>query len=80
MTNMESGGGASATPTPFVEEADFVVTLTLTNTITFSPIERDTPLNNSDAIGNAYGTVSDIVWRALRAEGWHIEETVERIG
>lgn len=61
-----------------IEEAEYVVRITLTTTIQFSPIERETPITQHDAIANAYGTVPDSVWDALEDEGWAIECHAER--
>jgi hypothetical protein len=62
-----------------IEEAEYKVTVKLTNLITFSPIERSTPLSKFDAIANAEGTVSDEIWKALEDEGWAIEFEAEKI-
>ena len=61
-----------------IEQGAFRVSVTLTTVIDFSPIERDKPLSSEDAIGNAQGTVSDEVWKALEDEGWTIEFEAER--
>lgn len=59
-----------------IQEGEFVVQVTLTNTIQFSPIERAGPLVEQDAIENAKGTVQDSVWKALEDEGWHLTARV----
>lgn len=64
--------------TPMVEEANYIVRVTLTNTIGFSPIERDSPITKQDAISNAISTISEFVWEALDSEGWSVEFTAER--
>jgi hypothetical protein len=63
----------------YVEEAEYEVTIKLTNSIIFSPIERKTPLTKQDAIGNAYGTVPDSVWQALKDEGWTLEADATKL-
>lgn len=62
-----------------IEEGTFTVRIILTTDIDFSPIERDTPLSSRDAIGNAFGTVSEETWNELEAERWTIEASAERI-
>lgn len=64
---------------PHIEEASYRVRFVIETVIDFSPIERDTPLSEDDAIGNAYGTVSDDVWEQLRGEGWSIHEEAQRL-
>jgi hypothetical protein len=64
---------------PFIEEAEYKVGFYMETVITFSPIKRETPLDEQDAIGNAYGTVPDEVWEQLRSEGWTIREEAQRL-
>jgi hypothetical protein len=62
-----------------IEEADYIVRMTFTTTISFSPIERDTPLSKLDAVGNAQGTLPDDWFKRAEAEGWSVEFAAERI-
>jgi hypothetical protein len=62
-----------------IEEAEYVVRASLTTTITFSPIERPTPITQQDAIANAMGTMPDSLWHDLEDEGWTVEFTAERL-
>jgi len=66
-----------------IEEAEYVVRITLTTTIGFSPIERDGPLTEKDAIGNAFATVTygedRTIWDVLESEGWTIEAQAEKV-
>lgn len=62
-----------------VEEAEYLVTATLVVCIPFSPIERETPLCEQDAVANAMGTMPDRLWEDLEAEGWSISFEAERL-
>lgn len=63
-----------------IEECDYTVEITLQVAVGFSPIERETPITESDAISNALGMVQDSVWDDLASEGFSIiATTAERI-
>lgn len=62
-----------------IEEATFLVRAKLTVRIDFSPIERETPITERDAIANARGTMSDDFWAALEDEGWDIQFFADRV-
>lgn len=62
-----------------VEEAEYVVRITLTTTIGFSPIARSSRLTAHDAIANAYGTMPDQFWKDLEGEGWALDATAEKV-
>lgn len=62
-----------------VEEAEFVVRMTLTTTMVFSPIERDRPLTRQDAIDNAYGSLPEEWFKHIEGEGWSVEFEAERV-
>jgi hypothetical protein len=61
-----------------IEEAEYTVRITLTTSVTFSPIERDGKITRQDAIDNAFGQLPDSVWAAMEDEGWGIEASAER--
>lgn len=64
------------------EEAEYVVRITLTTTVGFSPIERDGRITKQDAIENAFGSVDygkPSLWDVLESEGFTIEAEAERI-
>lgn len=61
------------------EEAEYIVRITLTTNIAFSPMERESKITRSDAIENGFGTMPQDVWDALEAEGWNIEADAERV-
>jgi hypothetical protein len=63
-----------------IEEAEYVVRITLTTTVAFSPIERKGPITQADAVDNAYGFVSEDVWTMLEGEGFSVSAEAERIG
>lgn len=67
-----------------IEDAKYMVRITLTTTIEFSPIDRDRVVTKQDAIENAFGTVDygtePTVWDILEGEGWNIEAEAERVG
>lgn len=73
-TNTDTGGRE------MIEAADYRVQATLTTVMTFSPIDRETPLTEADAIENARGTMPDGFFEALEAEGWAVEFTAVNEG
>jgi len=66
-----------------IEEAEYVVRVTLTTTVQFSPIERPAPITQQDAIANALGSVDygtkPTVWDILEGEGFAIETEAEKV-
>lgn len=66
-----------------IEEATYLVRMSFVTTIDFSPIERDTPLTENDAIANAEGTFPSDLFRkfhqAAEAEGWDFTIRAEKI-
>lgn len=66
-------------PQVFIEDAEYVVRITLTTTMRFAPIERERSITKFDAIENALGTMPDGFWDDLEGEGWNIESDAERV-
>lgn len=62
-----------------IEEAEYVVRITLTTTVQFSPIERESRITQHDAIANAFGSVTPEPWEELENAGFAIESSAERI-
>jgi hypothetical protein len=62
-----------------IEEKEYVVRITLSTVVGFSPIERETPITTSDAIENAYGMLPDGYFKAAEDEGFTIEATAESL-
>jgi hypothetical protein len=67
------------TTQPIIEEAEFVVRISLTNVVSFSPAPRDKRITRQDAIANAEGSLPDGWLAAAEAEGWTVEFTAERM-
>jgi hypothetical protein len=60
-----------------IEEAEYIVRITLTGRVGFSPIERDGPITKQDAIDNGLGSFPDDIWELIEGEGWSVEVTAE---
>jgi len=62
-----------------IEEKSYRVRVTLTTTMEFSPIERETPITKQDAIANAKGTMPDDWFLAAEDEGWNVKFEAEEV-
>jgi len=55
-----------------IEEKEYAVHITVDTIITFSPIERATPITKADAIANAMSLLPASLWHTLEYAGFSV--------